>query len=100
MNSFNTAVEPAAAKAHNTVDSAVSKAGPVVDKAAELAHRTINRVADAAAPAADWALQSGQQVTAKYNSALDTCAATVRERPIAIVAGALLLGYLVGRFQR
>jgi len=100
MNSLNTVVEPAAAKAHIAVDSAASKALPVVDKAAEMAHRTINRMADVATPAADWALQSGQQVTAKYNSALDTCVATVRQRPIATIAGALLAGYLFGRFQR
>jgi len=100
MNSLNTIVEPAAAKAHIAVDSAASKALPVVDKAAEMAHRTINRVADVAAPAADWALESGKQVTEKYNSALDTCVATVRQRPIATLAGALLVGYLFGRFQR
>jgi len=100
MNSPNSVVENAAAKAHTTVDSAASKAIPAVDKTAELAHRTINRVADVAAPAADWALQSGQQVSEKYNSAMDTCVATVRERPIATIAGALLVGYLFGRFQR
>ncbi len=100
MNSLNSVVEPAAAKAHMAVDSAASKALPVVDKAAEIAHRTINKVADAAVPAADWALQSGQQVTEKYKSAVDTCAATVRERPIATIAGALIVGYLFGRFAR
>ncbi len=100
MNSLNTVIEPAAAKAHIAVDTAASKALPVVDKAAEMAHRTINRVADVAAPAADWALESGKQVTEKYNSALDTCVATVRQRPIATLGGALLVGYLFGRFQR
>lgn len=100
MNSLNTVVEPVAAKAHIAVDSAASKALPVVDKAAELAHRTINRVADAAVPVADWAVQSGQQVTTKYNSAMDTCVATVRQRPIATLAGALFVGYLFGRFHR
>lgn len=100
MNSLNSVIDPAATQAHIAVDRAASKAVPAVDKAAEMAHRTINRVADAAGPAADWAVQSGQQVTQTYNSALDTCVSTVRARPIATVLGALFVGYLVGRFNR
>lgn len=100
MNSMNSVIEPTASQVHDAVDRTASKVAPAIDKVADVAHRTINRVAEAAAPAADWAVQSGQQVTEKYKSALDSCESMVRERPVAMMAGALFIGYLFGRFSR
>ena len=54
----------------------------------------------AAAPAAQWAAESGKQIVSKSNQLTEACSGYVRERPLASIAGAIAIGYLIGRLMR
>ena len=58
-----------------------------VEDVAHAAHQATDRIADKAA----------SQVDRLSGTAHRAASASIRERPIAIVAGALVIGYLLGR---
>jgi ElaB/YqjD/DUF883 family membrane-anchored ribosome-binding protein len=93
-------VDGAAQSAHKTVDAVAGMAADQVDRLSGTAHRAVNGAAGAAASAADWASRvpaQAQQIQAKVT---DAACVSIRARPIASVAGALAVGYLIGRLAR
>jgi ElaB/YqjD/DUF883 family membrane-anchored ribosome-binding protein len=98
--STSTPVSSMADRAHQAVDKAAEKATPALERASSAAHRTIDKVAGAAAPAAQWAAESGQQLVSKSNQLTEAASGYVRERPIVAVAGAIAIGYFIGRLMR
>jgi ElaB/YqjD/DUF883 family membrane-anchored ribosome-binding protein len=89
-------VENAAMAAHQTVDKVADKATVQVDRLSGTAHRAVNSAADAAATAADWA----SNIPAQASKLTEAACTSIRARPIATVAGALVVGYLLGRLAR
>lgn len=94
------AISGMADRAHQAVDKAAEKATPALERASSAAHRTIDQVADAATPAAQWATESGQQLVSKSNQLTEVCSGYVRERPLVSIAGAIAIGYFIGRMMR
>jgi ElaB/YqjD/DUF883 family membrane-anchored ribosome-binding protein len=90
------AVQSATFKAHDTID----KVAPAVQAATIKAHDTIDKVASASSAAADWATANGTQLADKSSALAEACTGYVRERPLVSVAGALAIGYFVGRVMR
>jgi ElaB/YqjD/DUF883 family membrane-anchored ribosome-binding protein len=89
-------VENAAMAAHQTVDKVADQATVQVDRLSGTAHRAVNTAAEAATTAATWASNIPQQATKVTEAACNS----IRARPIATVAGALVVGYLLGRLAR
>lgn len=91
-------------RAHQTVDRVADKVvgttAPAVERARAGAHSTIDKVADRAASSAQWATRSGKVLVERSHRATDLCAEQVRARPLVAIAGALALGYLIGRLTR
>ena len=90
-------VEAAARGAHQVVDTVADKATEQVERLSGTAHRAVNSAADTATSAAGWAAtlpEQAQQVQTKFT---DAAYASIRARPLSIVAGALAIGYLFGR---
>jgi ElaB/YqjD/DUF883 family membrane-anchored ribosome-binding protein len=89
-------VENAAMAAHQTVDKVADRATVQVDRLSGTAHRAVNTAADAATSAATWA----SNIPDKANRLTEAACTSIRARPIATVAGALVVGYLLGRLAR
>ena len=53
-----------------------------------------------AVPAAQWATESGKQIAAKSGELTEVCSGYVRARPFVSVAGAIAIGYFIGRITR
>jgi len=85
--------ENLAQSAHRTVDD-------VTGRVSGAAHRAVDSAADAATTATEWASNLPEQARnaqARFNEA---ACETIRARPLASVAGALVVGYLIGRLAR
>jgi ElaB/YqjD/DUF883 family membrane-anchored ribosome-binding protein len=93
-------VSGAAMRAHHLVDDVAEKATPAVKSATAAAHQTIDKVATAGASAADWVASSSKKVKDNGTAMADAASGQIRARPLATVAGALVLGYLIGRILR
>lgn len=89
-----------AGRAHHTIDDAAGMARPAVERASAAAHRSIDKLADSAIPAADWAAERSRKLVTRSTEIADSCSGYVRERPFASVAGAVAIGYLIGRLMR
>lgn len=89
-------VEGAARTAHQTVDKVADRATAQVDQLSGTVHRAVSSAADAATSAVDWASTIPAQATKITDAASDS----IRARPIITVAGALVVGYLLGRLAR
>jgi ElaB/YqjD/DUF883 family membrane-anchored ribosome-binding protein len=87
------AVESTAQSAHQTVDSVADKTSAQIDRLTGSAHRAVDRAADVAGSAFEQARQVQTRMT-------DAACASIRARPIATVAGAVVIGYLLGRLAR
>jgi len=99
-NPVNSAVEAAAQTAHKTTDIIADKAAVQVDRSAAAIHRAVDGAADAATSTAEWAsgtFEQAQQVKTRFT---ESASASIRARPIATVAGVLIVGYLLGRLAR
>jgi ElaB/YqjD/DUF883 family membrane-anchored ribosome-binding protein len=101
------AASPASAKiedvtqtAHQATDRIADKAASQVDHLSGTAHRAVDSAADAASSAAEWASAIPEQAKQVQTRLTEAASASIRERPIAIVAGALVVGYLLGRLAR
>jgi hypothetical protein len=99
-NSASAKVEDAAQAAHQTTDKIADKATAQVDRLSGTAHRAVNSAADAASSAAKWASGIPEQAKQVQAQLTEGASASIRERPIATVAGALVIGYLLGRLGR
>jgi ElaB/YqjD/DUF883 family membrane-anchored ribosome-binding protein len=93
-------ISNAAGRAHQMVDNMVDKAAPAVQSASMRAHDTIDKVATAGSAAADWAATNGAQLADKSGALAEAGAGYVRARPLVSVAGALAIGYFLGRVMR
>jgi hypothetical protein len=79
--------------AHRTVDD-------VAGRVSGAAHRAVDSAAGAAATATDWASSLPDQAKSAQAKFSEAACESIRARPMASVAGALVLGYLVGRLAR
>jgi hypothetical protein len=93
-------VEGAARSAHQATDKLADKAAAGVDHLSGTTHRAINSAADAATSAADWASTIPEEAKQVQTRLTESASASIRARPIATVAGALAVGYLLGRLAR
>ena len=93
-------IEDVAQTAHQTTDRIADKTASQVDRLSGTAHRAVNSAADAASSAAEWASAIPEQAKQLQTRLTEGASASIRERPIAIVAGALVVGYLLGRLAR
>jgi len=96
----NAKIESSAQTAHQTVDKVADTATSQVDRLSGQAHRAVNRAADAATSAADWASKIPEQAKQVQTKVTEAACTSIRARPIASVAGALVIGYLLGRLAR
>jgi hypothetical protein len=99
-NPISAKVEDAALAAHQATDRIADKATAQVDRLSGSAHRAVNTAADAASSAAEWVSAIPEQAKDVQVRLTDAASASIRARPIAIVAGALVIGYLLGRLRR
>src|SRR2546423_14079652 len=96
----NPKIENAVQTAHKVVDAVADKTTAQLDRLSGTAHRAVDKTAVAAAQAAEWASKfpdQAMQVQTRLNEAACT---TIRARPITSVAGALAVGYMLGRIAR
>jgi ElaB/YqjD/DUF883 family membrane-anchored ribosome-binding protein len=91
-------VEGVAQAAHQTTDRIADKANAQVDRLKGTVHRTVDGAADTATSAAEWASAIPEQ--ARQTRLTDSASASIRARPLTTVAGALAIGYLIGRLAR
>ena len=99
-STVNAKVEGAAQTAHNTTDRIADKAVAQVDRVSGGVHRAVDSAADAAKSAAGWASTLPEQAQEVQARLTESASASIRARPIATVAGALVVGYLLGRLAR
>lgn len=106
MNTASSTISPTnpiadmAGRAHQAVDQAAGRAAPAIERAQNAAHRTIDTVAGKATPAADWAAENSRRLVTRSTEVVEACGSYVRERPVTSIAGALAVGYLIGRIVR
>ncbi len=93
-------IEGAAQAAHQTVDRVADKAATQVDRLSGAAHQAVNTTADTVASATEWASGFPEQAKQTQARVTEAACASIRARPIATVAGALVVGYLLGRWAR
>ena len=98
-NPASAKIEDVAQTAHQTTDRIADKAASQVDRLSGTAHRAVNSAADAASSAAEWASAIPEQAKQVQTRLTEAASASIREHPIAIVAGALVVGYLLGRLR-
>lgn len=96
----NNPLSDLAARAHHAVDQSAHKAAPAVERVQAAAHRTIDKVAGKAAPAVEWAADRRRRLVRRSTEAAGTYGNYVRDRPLTSIAGALAIGYVLGRVIR
>jgi uncharacterized protein YjbJ (UPF0337 family) len=99
-NPAGAGVEGAAQTAHQVTDKIADEAAGQVDRLSGTAHRAVDNAADAASSAAEWASSIPEQAKQVQAQLTETASASIRARPIVTVAGALFVGYLLGRLAR
>lgn len=91
-------------RAHQTVDRVADKVvdttAPAVERVRAGAHTTIDKVADGAASSAQWATKNRKALVERSQRATGVAAEYIRAKPLVAVAGAVALGYLLGRLTR
>jgi methyl-accepting chemotaxis protein len=92
----NEKMEGIARAAHETTDKIAEKAAGV-DRLSGTAHRAVDSAADAASSATDWASDVSDQAGTMQARLVESATNEIRARPIATVASALLIGYILGR---
>lgn len=99
-NSLDARLDTAAQTAHNTTDRLAQKAVARVDRASETVHQAVDSAADAAKSAARWASDYSERAKVVQSQLTESASASIRARPIMMVTGALVVGYLLGRLAR
>ena len=90
-------IDDAAQAAHQTTERIADKAVTGIDRLSGTTHHAINSAADATLSAADWTSSVADQATEIQTRVTQAASASIRERPLTIVAGALIVGYVIGR---
>jgi hypothetical protein len=99
-NPVSARVEDAAQVAHQTTDKIADRATAQIDHLSGATHRAVNSAADAASSAAECVSAISKQARQVPAQLKEAASASIRVRPIAMVAGALVIGYLLGRLGR
>jgi hypothetical protein len=99
-NPVSAKVEGAAQSVHKTTDRIADEAATQVGRSAEAVHRAVDSATNAATAAAEWAATIPGQAKQVQTRLTESASASIRARPIATVAGALVVGYLLGRLAR
>lgn len=99
-NPVSAKVEGAAKAAHQATDKIAERANAGIDRLSGASHRAIDSTADAATSAAEWTSTIPEQARQVQMRLTESACASIRARPIATVAGALVVGYLLGRLAR
>lgn len=99
-NPASAKLQDVAQTAHQATDKIADKASAQVDRLSGTAHRAVNSAAEAASSAAEWASAIPEQAKEAQVQLTEAACASIRARPIATVAGALVIGYLLGRLGR
>ena len=86
--------------AHQSVDRFADRATSQIDHLSGAAHKVVNSAADAASAAVTQASGITEQAKQAQSKITESACASIRARPIAAVAGALTVGYLLGRLAR
>src|SRR5450631_4006494 len=86
-NPVSAQVEDAAQAAHQTTDKIADKAMAQADRLSGTAHRVVDSAADAASSAPEWASATPEQAKQVQAQLTDAASASIRARPISIVAG-------------
>ena len=92
--------ESLAQTANRTIDDAAERVSSGVGRMSGAAHRAVDNAAGAATSAAEWASSLPDQAKEAQARFTEAACESIRARPIASVAGALVVGYLVGRLAR
>jgi hypothetical protein len=100
VNPLNAKIEDAAQVAHQTTDKIADKTMAQVEGLSGTAHRAVNSAAGAASSVAEWASAIPEQAKQVQAQLTEATRASIRARPIATVAGVLVIGYLLGRLGR
>ena len=96
----NPKIENVAQTAHKVVDTVADKTTAQVDRLSSTAHRAVDKTAGAASQAAGWASSLPDQAIEVQTRLTESVYTSIRARPITTVAGALVVGYLLGRLAR
>ena len=99
-NPVNSKLDDAAQAAHMATDKIAYRATAQMDRSAEAVHRAVDSAAEATMSAAEWASTIAGQAKQVHAQLTESASTSIRARPITMVAGALLVGYLVGRLAR
>ncbi len=92
--------EGLAQTANRSIDAAAERMSSGVGRVSGAAHRAVDGAADAANTAAQWASSLPDQAREAQARFTEAACESIRARPIASVAGALVAGYLLGRLAR
>ncbi len=93
-------IESSAQSAHQAVDKYADKAATQVGRASGAVHQAVDSAAGAAASAAQWASSIPEQAKQATTKLSESACASIRARPLTTVAGAAVIGYLLGRLAR
>ncbi len=93
-------VESAALAAHKAADRIADTVTSQVGRVSDTAHRGVNGVADVVKTAAEWTSTIPEQAMQVQTRLSETARASVRARPLQTLAGAAVVGYLLGRLAR
>jgi hypothetical protein len=99
-NSVNAKIDDAAQAAHRATDTIAYRAAAQADRSSEAVHRAVDSAADATMSVAEYASTIAGQAKQVHAQLTESASSSIRARPIAMVAGALVVGYLIGRLAR
>jgi hypothetical protein len=92
--------DAAAQSAHQAVDKVAGKANAQVEQLTGTAHRVVSGTANAVNSAAELASTLPEQAKEVQAKLSDSACSAIRARPVSAVAGAVVVGYLLGRLAR
>jgi hypothetical protein len=99
-NPVDSKIDDAARAAHMATDEIAYRAAAQVDRSSEVVHRAVDNAAGATMSAAEWASTIAGQAKQVHAQLTESASTSIRARPIAMVTGALVVGYLIGRLAR
>jgi len=82
---------------HSTIDKVAEPVRGAVDRASATAHQTVDKVTSGVNSAAEKVDTHARRLTEAPHRAVDHTREYIRGRPLQAVAGALALGWLIGR---
>jgi hypothetical protein len=93
-------IDSAAAAAHKATDSAADRATAQVDRLSGAAHGAVDSATAATKSLADSASDLSQQAAQLHTQLKESASASIRANPLMTLAGALAVGYVLGRLAR